>query len=368
MADKNQMAKSQYIGSLQEVVRECQAMRMDAENPQDITLAHYVNARWGVSMEEFYQDLGINPSADTIGLLVSMPDTSVRWLIPEIYRDAIRLGYRRGPIYQALIAASQNVKGLEVTQPYYNMSDAAAFYTGVAESIRLGDVSFGQKTVGLRKLARGISVPYEVLNFSALNAVSLFLGDFGIKLGHQKDMLALHTLINGEQANGSESAATIGVATPGTLVYKDLLKPFVRGSRLGRNFATQVSGEDFAIDMLDLDEYSKREAGTTAKNLNIKTPIPQSADLYIHSGVPTNKLLLVDPTLAMIEYNAQALLVEAEKIVSNQTEATYVSLITGFGIAYRDARLLLDKSISFGSNGFPAWMDPSTQEQTVFKK
>ena len=201
-----------------------------------------------------------------------------------------------------------------------------------------------------------------------MNVVGLFLQDFGIKLGHQKDMLALHTLINGDQVDGSESAAVIGVATANTLVYKDILKPYARGSRLGRNFTTQVSGEDFAIDMLDLDEYSKRESGTPAKGLNIKTPIPQSSDLYIHSGVPEDQLLMVDPGLAMIEYNAQALLVEAEKIVSNQTEATYASLITGFGIAYRDARIILDKSIAFADNGFPTWMDPSNQEQSVFKK
>jgi hypothetical protein len=248
------------------------------------------------------------------------------------------------------------------------MSDARALYTGIAETIRLGDISFGQKTVKVRKVARGIAIPYEVRNFVSLNVVGLFLQDFGIQLGQEKDMDALLTLINGDQADGSESAPVIGIKTANSLVYRDLTTPFLRMQLLGRLVNVMVGGETMALDMLDLDQFSKREAGTPLKTLNLKTPLPNSVDFYVHSGIPDDQVLLVDPSLAMIEYNAQALLVESEKIVSNQTEATYASLITGFGIAYRDARIIVDRTLTFAAHGFPTYMDHTAQEQTQFTK
>lgn len=371
MANIEKLAKSKYKSSLEEAVRNCDALRKDTSNAQDVTLAEYVQARWQTTMESFYDDLGIDPATDTIENIVNLPDKSVRWLLPEVFRDAIRLGLRKAPIYNDLIAATQSIKTMEVTQPMINMSDATPQYVGIAETIRLGDVSFGQKTVKVRKFGRGISLPYEVKNFVSLNIVSIFLQDFGIKMGHAEDMLALDVLINGDQAGGGESAPVIGVATAGTLVYRDLTKIFLRMARLGRLPTVMVGGETMTLDMLDLDQFSKRVQGTPEKRLNVKTPLPDSVDLHVHSGVPANQVIMVDPSLAMIKYVAQPLLVESEKIVSNQTESTYVSFMSGFGIAYRDARVILDKSVQFGAGGnyaFPTWMDPSAQEQTRFKK
>lgn len=351
------MAKSQYLVSLQEAVRSLDALRMDPEKPQDVSLSQYVGARWNVSMEAFYADLGINLATDTINNIVNMPDPEMRWALPEIYRDSVRLGMRRAAIYSNLIAATQNVKGLTVTQPFINMSDAMPKYTGIAETIRVGDVSIGQKTVSLKKFARGIVLPYEVRNFVAINVVSIFLQDYGIKMAQGKDMLFLNVATNGDQADGSAAAAVIGVKTPGTLAYRDLLTIYMRMGILGKNPDSMVAGEEMAIDILDMDEFKKREFGTPQEKLNVKTPLPTKSDLYLHPGVAEDQTLIIDPSLAIIEYNAQALLVESEKIVSNQTEATYASFICGFGNAYDDARVILDKSLDIATNGFPAYMD-----------
>jgi hypothetical protein len=171
------------------------------------------------------------------------------------------------------------------------------------------------------------------------------------------DTLAMDVLINGNKADGSESAPVIGVYdTNNGITYKDLLHIWVRAARLGRNFQSMIGGEDQAIAMLDLPEFKNRSQGTTMATLNIKSPVPNSADFYIHPGTPANQLLLVDRSAALIKLTAQQLKLESERIVSNQTEATYASLTTGFSKMYNDAAILLAANRAFATYGFPAYM------------
>lgn len=57
-------------------------------------------------------------------------------------------------------------------------------------------------------------------------------------------------------------------------------------------------------------------------------------------------------------------MLESERIVSNQTEATYATLTTGFSKMYQDAAILLDASKAFTDNGFPDYMD--IDKYTIF--
>ena len=66
--------------------------------------------------------------------------------------------------------------------------------------------------------------------------------------------------------------------------------------------------------------------------------------------------MLIDPSAALIKLTAQQLKLESERIVSNQTEAVYATLTTGFSKMYQDAAILLDSSVSFGEAGFPDYM------------
>lgn len=84
----------------------------------------------------------------------TMPDQSVRWVVPEIIRAAITLGLRQAPFYPNIIAGDQPVNGLQVTMPYINMSDAAPARVNEAETIPLGTISYGQKQVSIFKSVR----------------------------------------------------------------------------------------------------------------------------------------------------------------------------------------------------------------------
>jgi len=354
---------SQFKGKIKETVKLAEAIRSDKDNPEDITLAEVVNDKFTTSMESFYQDLGIDPSVDTIHNISTLMSEDERWLIPEIFREALRLGYRKAPIWPNVIAAEEQVNGLTQVLPHINMSDAAPKLLGEAETIPLGDLSFGKKTFSAFKLGRGIKISYEITQFSSLNVVSLFLQDFGIKLGHAIDVLALDTLMNGEQLDGSESAPVIGVQTPGTgaaqgSTYMDLLRIWLRLGRIGRLPSVMIGGENMALRTLMFDEFRKYVYGSPREKLDVKTPVPATTNYFVHGNVPDNQEIILDPSSSIIKMNVNPLMVESEKIVSNQTEAFYASLTMGFAKMFTESALILDQTKDFnGDNGFPTWLD-----------
>lgn len=358
--------ESQFKGKMRQAVMSLEAIRGN-QNPVDLSIRDYVKEEFNTNFDDMILDLGINPAEDTIHNLFTAPDEDIRWLVPEIFREALLLGYRAAPIWPNITAAEENTSGLSQIMPWFNMSDAAPRKVGEGETIPLGAISYGSKTFRIFKIGRGIKITDEVKQYSSLKVVSIFLRDFGVKFGHAADTLAIDTLINGEQPDGSESAPIIGVTTAGTKTYADMLRLWIRLARLGRSANTIIGGEASALDTLNMDEFKKRYSGTTDATLNLKTPIPSNANYFIHGNVPANHEILIDPVSALIKFNAQPLKVESERIVSNQTEAFYASLTTGFAKLFRDSSIILDKSVAFSSFGFPTYLDIDPLQNVVLE-
>lgn len=363
------LSKSIHKDNIEKFVRQAEQLRKDPTNPQDVSLGDILEMNGvGLSLSELYEDLGIDPTTDTIENLFTMPDSSIRWLVPEIFRDALKLGLRKAPIYPNVIAAEQSIKGLTAVIPAWNMSEAKPRIVGEGETISLGTVSTTSKSIAIKKYGRGLKVSYEVKNYVSINIVSIFMQDFGIKMGMGLDNELIRVLLNGDVLGGGEAITTIGIATANTLVFGDLLKAWIRMSRLGKNMSVMIGGEDAALKTLSLTEYTQlnQRTGANYHSLNLKTPMPQNSDYYVHGAVPANVTIILDPASTVIKFNAQPLLVESEKIVSNQTEATYATFTTGFGTLLRDSRLAIDTSQTFAAAYFPATMDPATEELVVF--
>jgi hypothetical protein len=355
--DLKKFESCSFKGEIRNAVKMAEAIRSDKENPSEYTFQQLVKDKFELGLESFYEQLGIDPSTDTISNIYSLPDDDIRWLVPEIFRDALRLGYRKAPIWPNITVSEENSPGLSQIMPHINMSDAAPRRVGEAETIPVGTISYGQKKFTIYKIGRGIKISYEVLNYVSLNVVSLFLQDFGVKLGHAMDTLAIDCLINGEQTNGSESAPVIGIANANSPTYKDMLKIWIRAARIGRTLGTIIGGEDAALATLDFSEFKNRNYGTPDKNLALKTPVPSTVNYFIHGNVPSKQEIFVDPSASIIKFNAQPIMVESERIVSNQTEAFYASLTTGFAKMFRDAAVIMDSSKTFVANPFPSYMD-----------
>jgi len=226
--DLNKLDSSPYKNKLQGLVKKANSYRLHKDSPVDMTFAEIVQKELQVDVNVLYESLGVNLAFDTIENMFTTPDTDVRWLIPEIFRDSLRLGYRLAPIWPNITAAEEVTTGLSQVLPSINMADASPKRVGEGETIPLGTLTYQSKKFDIHKFGRGIKITDEVARYVSLAVISLYFQDFGVKMGMGVDTLAINTLINGEQADGSEAAPVIGVGTSGTLTFRDILKVWIR--------------------------------------------------------------------------------------------------------------------------------------------
>lgn len=379
--------RSAIMEDMKDAVKSLDAIRTGTQTQRsvDLSFGDYCRDRWNYapnaagSPESFYAAIGVNPSQASIQSLMAMPDfnENFRWLIPEVIREAIRLGLRKNPLYPNLIAAEETVAQAQVTMPYINMSDAMPTLIGEAETIPMGTVSFGQKTVKLHKVGCGMKITDEVQQYVAINVLSMYMQDIGVKLNLAKDVMAIDILINGETGN-SNAAPVIGVntvydsaITGSGISYKDLLRAWIRMGMLGRMPQSMLSNEDMALEILTLPEFTNRLlllAGIETKNLNLRTPIPSTNNYDVHGAMPdSDQVMLIDNTSALIKLNAQAIRVESDRIAERGVNGTYVTETTGFAKMFVDAAIIIDQSLAYSSHKFPSYMDVAAIQQQSYR-
>lgn len=378
--------RSSILTDLPGAVQQLDSLRTGDKDRRavDINFAQYVQEKWGFapsdneSPDSFYAALGVDPSRHTLESLQTMPEfpEGFRWLVPEVIREAIRLGLQKNPIYPNLIAAEENVTQPSVIMPSINQSDATPKRIGEAETIPVGSVSFNEKSVRLHKVGVGLKITDEVRQYVSLNVLSIFLQDVGNKLNLAMDTLLIETLINGDQKDGSNAAAIVGVkdvydpanALTTGLQYYDYLKAAARMGRLGKLPSTIVSNEDAFLHTYMQEAFRGREGAIKDINLNVRTPLPQNMNYDIHGAMPEgNKAMLIDPRSAAIKLNSAALRVESDRIAERQITGTYVTLTTGFANLFNDGRLILDGNQTAAAAPYPEWFDVATAEKESIK-
>jgi len=355
--------------SLKKIASDAKAIRLDKDQPTDVTFADMVMDEHSLSVDDFYEKIGVDPNFDTIQNIFTQPSDDIRWLVPELIRDALRLGYRAAPIWPNVIAYEEQVSGLNHVLPHVNMSEADPKRVGEGETIPLGTVSYGSKTFRIYKYGRGIKITDEVMRYVSLNVLSIYLQDFGVRMGYGVDTLAIQTLINGEQTDTSEAAPVIGI-NPGTggttmadVAYRDFLRLWLRMTILGRSPSMMLTNEAAALDIWDIPEFKNRKVGAQNPDgaiehtLNFQYNLPQNTNYFLNGMIPSTQVMVLDPSAAMIKMNAVPLMVESERIVSNQTEAFYATFTTGFAKMFTEACVLMDASQDFASKGFPDGMN-----------
>lgn len=363
------------LEDMKTTVTELDALRRGGNERRciDIDFNSYVKTKFGFSsLASLMHALSIDPSVRSIEELMTMPDMGTngfRWLVPEIFRSAILLGMRRAPLYTSLIAGEESVSQRKITMPYINMSDATPEYLNEGETIPVGSTSFQERDVKIQKLGTGLKISDEVQKYVSLNILSLYLQDVGVKMGLGLDTLAIDSLINGDDSAATFSAPVVGVSNPALGVqYIDLLRSWIRMGRLGKMPNGLISNEDEALVILQMAEFKGANYNNTKQNINLKTPIPQSAEYLIHGAMPSgNKIAMYDAKSALIKLNATGLLVESARIAERQLTGTYVTQTTGFARMFRDAFLIIDGTLDIATNPFPSYMNPNAAENVIFE-
>ena len=99
--DISKMKAHDFGVALKEIVLGLDSIRSgnNSQKPVDVQFSDVIQGKWGITVDSLLEKLNVNPKIDTMQNIYSMPDQSVRWIVPEIIRSAITLGIRQAPFY-----------------------------------------------------------------------------------------------------------------------------------------------------------------------------------------------------------------------------------------------------------------------------
>lgn len=410
------MSTTGVKGKVKEIVMGMQALRNHKSAPRNVGLrAHLAKNFDGMSPGKFYHELGVNPSSTTVhelmadadnaflmaeimrdgmlqgmglaqreqmallrkamlnmaitggqGVVSQAPITSAggtNWLTPEYFFDPVTRGAVQSAFYPDLVMREVMVPQPTVKVPKMELSDAKLMDSGEGVTIEEGSVSYGDKDVTAKKKAKGIKQTYESLKFNTLDLASVFFVDFGKLLGHSLNSECVLTMLNGDQADGSEAPAVIGVEdTDDGIQYTDVLNVWIQLALLGRMSTSIVGNANSGRKYLELPEVKNAQnAGRILLTTNVKVPLPTAQDLFISIKVPGQKLVFQDSSIALVQVTAEPLMLEVERIASKQIQGTFATIYTGFVNIQRNARVVLDPTQTIVAAPWPAWMQPFSE-------
>lgn len=311
-----------------------------------------------VDWVDIWNDLGMDPGTISLGNLLSLSG-DMKYLAPEIVRQYIFEGLVSDASYMDLVAGSENVGSMQITSPWIKTADSAPEDTAEAETIAEAEIEWGHKTITLAKKAKALKVTDELVLSVPLPLLSYFLRDFGVMLSAGLYTQGVNTLINGDQADASDSCAIVGVAsTTDKITFKDFLRLWIRARRMFVRWESLLHNEATAYKLLQLDEFSKPQgAGTTVVTLNSRNRIiPSAMSQLISASLSDDQALVFDKSQGVVYLSFRGLLVESERIIMRQINGTAASIIGGYATVKRTARCILDGDVAYA--GFPAYMAP----------
>lgn len=363
--------KFALLTDMKSAVRQADSLRTGGNEfaPVDLSFDQFIKGKFGFSsMEDVLKIVGINPAKDTMDSFVSSADfdEGYRWLLPEVIREAVRLGMNRAPQYPELIAQDLTVSSKKITLPSVNTSAATPEIINENETIPVGQVSFGEKDIKLQKMGTGLKISDDVQKYVPINILSLYLQDAGVQLGLGLEAMALDVLINGD-AGQNNPAPVVGVKdeTVG-ITYYDLLRVLLRMANIGKIPTAMLSGEEAALDIMMLEEFRNKNFQLNPSMVNVKTPIPNSLDYLLNGSMPEGKIVgLIHKPAALIKLTSEALKVESERIAERQITGTYVTTSTGFGKLFDDAFVMIDGGQKFTQ--FPDILNKLNDQKVLIK-
>lgn len=374
----------------------------------DVTLSQFIAENYkdtndkSLSVGHLYAELGIDPRTTTVEKLYVEEDN--RALMSEIIRDGVRRGMglaqreqlarirtaalagvfdngterfmsrevfldpvMRGAVqstfYPDLVIREETVSQPNVTVPKIELSDARLKDSAEAATIEEGTVTYGSKDVKLPKKARGFKITYEAIKYNSLSLAQLFFEDAGRILGHTLNGMAVEAIINGDQADNSESAAVIGVEdTADGVTWFDIARAAIQFALLGRTGTQIIGNATSALDYLNLPEVKNKQfPGAPLLATMMKSPLTMPEMLYVSQKVTGSKVVIQDPSASLVQLTSMPLMMETEKIISKQIEAAYVSIQTGFVKIQRNASVVINGAVAYSGNQFPTWMQPFSE-------
>lgn len=262
-----------------------------------------------------------------------------RFILPEIILDAVNVAYEYSAMHNRWVASTTQLTQTEAKMPYVKDGDTMPKYLQEGESIPIGSISYGNKTVITTKLGIGIKLTDELMRRSSINFLTIFLRMVGYKIAMASDNFAMFVLVNGEQSGNTEAAYSTGVTTANSYDYAaiDNALSAMEQARFMPDIAIGKRAEmNFELSTPERPRETVKQYLTKEGLQTMMFPAPNSS------------VVLIDSQNALMKLTFGTQTFERQRDPSTQTETFYMSMYIGFATIRRDARLILNRSITTG--------------------
>jgi hypothetical protein len=335
-----------FLGQAPEQLRAVRGRALH-ETLQNLGLnhSHYFRAL-GTNVQDYCaQEFGVDLNRITVDRFFGS-DPNARWLFPDIVREAVLTGMQRKPAYPELIVRDERINGTAYDVPYVTENADQEEMRAVAEGAAIpeSEITYGDRIVRLDKVGRGVIASYEVIRRMSVDMLRVHLERMGERLGRALDAGLANVLVNGD-SSGETAPIIINTATASTWDYADLVKGFMKLSTDHYFTPTHMlCNSDVAQDLLALDEIADSNLFDFAKTGNLPTPL--GVQIVPMPDHPANTLTILDRNYAVQKLTEQDVLVESDKLINQQWDRSYLTVVTNFAVLYEKARVVLNSDWS----------------------
>lgn len=301
----------------------------------------------GTNVQDYCaQEFGVDLGRVTVERFFQS-DPNAKWLFPDVVREAVVAGMKSKPVYPQLIVRDEPVSGTAYDTPYVQENSEEEELRAVAEGAAIpeSEITYGDRVVRLTKWGRGVIASYEVIRRMSVDMLRVHLRRIGENLGRNLDAKLADVLVNGDSSGAGTAPVSINTATANTWAYGDLIAGFLKLSTAhGFTPTHMLADSDTASAILGMSEIADSALFDFAKTGNLPTPL--GVKLIPLSSQPANKLTILDANYAAQKVTEQDLLVESDKLINQQWDRTYLTVVTNFAVVYEKARVVVNSSWS----------------------
>lgn len=320
-------------------LREFQVKPWEAHRHEKIR--EWAEQNWMI--EKLFEDSGCPVRGDlSPDVQKAFESSTTQVLFPFFYASNIVAGILATSVLPALIAESIAINSH--TADHLEMTDVAGDrsmgLTGEGATFVQLTVKSTNRPVTLKKFGALLNVTYEALRLVRLPLLARFLQRVGIQYQNDLTDFAIETLIAGDTA-GAGAATTKATAVSASPTYADLVAlelNFTQGYRP----TTIVAPKEVFAKLLAFPVFTDPLAGVLHQTRGTyPTPLGMNLVRWDYTGKATSyattKIIMLDPSIAMVQYTEGGILQESDRIIDGQWESSSISNWCGFGIMDRAA-------------------------------
>ncbi len=330
-----------FLSQAPDQLRQCRGQALyDRLRTLGLTHGQFFRALDTTAADYCAQEFGVDLNRITVDRFFQT-DPNAKWLFPDIVREAVVAGIKRKPVYPQLIIRDEHISGTSYDVPYVTEDANEEELRGVAEGAAIpeSEISYGDRTVKVDKKGRGIIASYEVIRRMSVDLLRVHLMRVGERLGRNLDARLATVLVDGD-SSGLTAATTVNTATVDTWVYEDLVKGFTKLTMDHYFQPTHMLANEALIQtILAMDEFKDTTLFNFAETGNL--PNPFGVKLVPLADQPDDKLTILDAGFAVEKITEQDVLVESDKLINQQWDRTFITVVTDFAIIYEKARVVV---------------------------